>query len=123
MNTSRWMKIAALAGGLLAAGCSGDVSVHVACVSTAAPAVECEVEERVGKLEVEVCWDFAITCANGGVVKAERTCQKVKDGGKARVVIPVEKLTGFDTCGGEGAPRAEVTNITLNGKPQAQPAK
>ncbi|HEY0135568.1 MAG TPA: hypothetical protein VGB85_15895 [Nannocystis sp.] len=118
MNTSRWMMVAALAGGLLAGACSEDVSVHVACVSTAAPAVECQVEERVGKLEVEVCWDFGITCANGGVVKAERTCQKVKDGATAKVVIPLEKLTGFDTCGGEGTPKAQVTNITLNGRPQ-----
>jgi hypothetical protein len=123
MNTSRWMKIAALAGGLLAAACSEDVTVHVVCVTTAVPAVECDVEERVGKLEVEVCWDFGVTCANGAEVKAERTCHKIKDGATAKVVIPAEKLTGLDQCGGEGTPKAQVANITLNGKPQELLAK
>ena len=123
MNSSRWvMMVGVLAGGLLAA-CSEDVSVHVACVTTAAPAVECDLEERVGKLEVEVCWDFGVTCANGAEVKAERTCHKIKDGAKAKVTIPGEKLTGLDKCGGEGAPKAQVTNITLNGRPQEMAAK
>ena len=102
-------------------GCSEEVSVHVACKTTAAPAVECDVVQKIGKSEVDVCWDFAVTCANGGQVKAERTCQKVKDGGTAKAVIPAEKLTGIATCGGEGPPTGQVANITLNGNTFAGP--
>lgn len=114
MNPLRVMVVGVLVGGLLGA-CSEDVKVHIACKSTAAPAVECDVSQRVGKTEVDVCWDFVVVCANGAEVKAERTCQKVKDGGSAKVVIPAEKLTGLDKCGGEGAPVAKVTNTTMNG--------
>ena len=123
MNLSRVMAVGVLFVGLLG-GCAEDVTVNIDCKSTAAPAVECDVAQRAGKTEVDVCWDFAVTCANGAEVKAERTCQKVKDGGTAKVVIPVEKLTGLDKCGGEGTPVAKVTNTTMNGTPfELKPAQ
>ena len=113
----RSMIMGLLLGGAVT-GCSEQVSVHLACVTTAAPAVECDVVQNVGKMEVEACWDFSMVCANGGEVKAERTCQKVKDGAAAKAVIPVEKLTGLDKCGeGAGQRTSKVTGITLNGKP------
>lgn len=102
--------------GVVFTACGEDVSVHVACKTTAAPAVECDVAQTAGKSEVEACWDFTVTCANGGEVKAERTCQKVKDGATAKVTIAADKLTGIDKCGGDGAPTAKVSNMTLNGK-------
>jgi hypothetical protein len=59
-----------------------------------------------GKSEVEVCWDFSLSCPNGAEVKAARTCQKVKGGG-----------TDLDKCGaGDGAASAKVENLTLNGQ-------
>jgi hypothetical protein len=115
---SRFREIAScllIAAGL--AGCSEAVTVHVKCVTTAAATVECDVVQKVGKTEAEVCWDFAVTCANGAEVKAERTCQKVKDGASTKVVIPTEKLTGLDKCGGDGAPVARLSGTTLNGQP------
>jgi hypothetical protein len=115
MNPLRTIIIGVLLTGSIT-GCSEDVSVHIACKTTAAPAVECELVQNAGKSEVDVCWDFAVTCANGGEVKAERTCQKIKDGGTAKVVIPADKLTGIDKCGGEGPPTGKVSGITLNGK-------
>ncbi len=114
MKSLRMMVAGVLVGGLFAA-CSEQVSVHVNCVTTAAPAVECDVVQNAGKSEVEACWDFAVTCANGAQVKAERTCQKVKDGATVKVVIPAERLTGIDKCGGEGAPKGEMSGLTLNG--------
>lgn len=60
----------------LLAGCSEKVNVNVNCVTTAAPSVECELKQTLGKSEVDVCWDFITTCANGAVVKAARTCQR-----------------------------------------------
>jgi len=101
----------------LVTACKGeDVAVHVDCISTAAPAVECEVKQTKGKSEVEACWDFSVTCANGNVVKAPHWCQKVKDGGTVKATIPGDKLTGMDKCGGEGAPTAKLENLTINGK-------
>jgi hypothetical protein len=112
----RVMVIGVLAGGLLAA-CEEQVSVHVECVTTATPAVECDVIQKVGKSEVEACWEFAVTCANGAEVKAERTCQKVKDGATIKTVIPAAKLTGVEKCGGDGPPVGKLVGLTLNGKP------
>lgn len=121
MKRFQWLMVVAMTAGF-AAGCSEDVSVNVACKTTAAPAVECDVAQRAGKSEVEVCWDFAVTCANGAEVKAERTCQKVKDGATVKAVIPADKLSGIDKCGGEGPPVGKLSNMTLNGKPHEQPA-
>jgi hypothetical protein len=98
--------------------CKGeDVSVHVDCITTAAPAVECEVKQTKGKSEVEACWDFSVTCANGVVVKAPHWCQKVKDGGTVKATIPGDKLDGVDKCAGDGPPTAKLENMTINGKP------
>ena len=101
---------------LLGSGCGEDVSAHVDCITTAAPAVECDVKQTKGKSEIDVCWDFAVTCANGAVVKAPNTCQKVKDGGSAKVTIAADKLDGIDKCGGDKTPTGALTNMTINGK-------
>jgi len=99
------------------AACKGeDVSVHIDCITTATPAVECEVKQTKGKSEVEACWDFSVTCANGAVVTAARTCQKVGDGKTVHTTIPTDQLTGLDKCGGEGKPTGTLTNMTINGK-------
>jgi len=99
------------------ASCSEQVKVHVSCITTAAPAVECDVAQTAGKSEVEACWDFFTECSNGTVVEAPHTCQKVKDGGTVKVTIPGSKLTNLDKCGGSGAPKAKLTNMTIDGKP------
>ena len=99
------------------AGCGEDVRVNVACVTVADPAVECTVTQTQGKGEVDTCWDFTATCANGVAVKAARTCQKVKNGGTEKVKITADKLTDVDKCGGDQPPTAKVDNLTLNGKP------
>lgn len=116
MNASRLFLVGVLLGAGLT-GCSEQVSVQVNCESVAGPAVECVVAESVGKAEVEACWDFSVLCANGAEVKAERTCHKVKDGATDKVVIPAEKLSGIDKCGGSGPPTAKMSGLTLNGKP------
>lgn len=111
----------ALLAALSLAGCSEDVKVHVNCITTAAPAIECDVEQTAGKSEVDVCWDFFVQCGNGTVVEAPRTCQKVSGGGKAKVTIPGDKLTNVEKCGGSGPPTGKLTNLTLNGKPSEAP--
>ncbi|HEU0035540.1 MAG TPA: hypothetical protein VFQ53_33245 [Kofleriaceae bacterium] len=101
------------------AGCE-QAKVHVNCVTTAAPAVECEVTQTAGKSEVEACWEFVAECGNGTVVSAPKTCQKVSNGGTAKVTIPGDKLTNVDKCGGDKPPKAKLTNLTLNGQAQEQ---
>lgn len=118
MLSLRMWIVAVFMGGCLTA-CGEQVSVHVDCVTTGVPAVECNVTQKAGKSEVEACWDFAVTCANGAEVKAERTCQKVKDGATVKTVIPAPKLAGVDKCGGDGPPVGKLTGLTLNGKPSA----
>jgi hypothetical protein len=105
----------------LLGGCSEQVHVNVHCVTTAAPAVECDVAQVKGKGEVEVCWDFTATCENGAVVKTHG-CQKVKDGGTEKTTIPADKLVGLDQCQGSKPPVAKVENITLNGKASTNPS-
>lgn len=112
----RRMRYAPLAVLLLATGCGEKVNVSVNCITTAAPAVECDVTQTKGKSEVEVCWDFKATCANGAVVTATRTCQKVKDGGTVKATIPGDKLVGVDKCAGDKPPVAVIENMTLDGK-------
>ena len=103
--------------GLVVAACSESVAVSIDCVSTAAPAIECEAKQTAGKSEVETCWDVQVECANGAVVKAPHTCVKVKDGASSKVTIPGSKLEGLDKCGGHGPPKAVLSNQTINGKP------
>jgi hypothetical protein len=101
---------------VLALGGCEQVKVNVNCETTAAPAVECTLQQTAGKSEVEVCWDFSLTCANGNKVTAPRTCQKVKDGGSAKVTVPGDKLEGVAKCGGDKPPVGALTNMTIDGK-------
>jgi hypothetical protein len=113
------MKRAALGSILLLLALGGlpaceNVSATVNCVTTAVPSVECEVKETDGKTEVEVCWDFSVTCKNGTKIVPPRSCTKVKDGGAVKYTIPADKLPNVAQCDGE--PKAEMTNLTINGK-------
>jgi hypothetical protein len=110
-----WLVIVVL---FAVASCGEQVNVHVACKTTAAPAVECSVEQTAGKSEVEACWDFFAECGNGVVVEAPHWCAKVEGGKTVKVTIPGNKLTNVDKCGGDPAKlKAKMTNMTINGKP------
>lgn len=106
---------ASLALALALTGCERP-RVHVNCITAEGPSVTCTVKQVSGKREVEACWDFSVTCPNGAVVRAPRTCQKVSKGGTETVTIPADKLTGFEDCGGDGKPTAKLENLTLDGK-------
>ncbi len=109
------MKLAAsLALVIASAGCSEQVHVKVDCISTTEGATCTLIQDR-GKTEVEVCWDFAVTCGNGSVVSADRACQKVGDGATVEHLITNDKLHGKEQCGGTG-PKGALKNITLNGE-------
>jgi len=98
------------------AGCRERVNVSVNCKTLGDPIrVECQVTQTQGKTEVEACWDFSVQCGNGKVVKAERTCTKIADGGNTTVTIPETKLSGLEDCGGEH-PVGKLSNMTINGK-------
>jgi hypothetical protein len=105
-----------LAGSLLAfAGCKREsVKVQVLCETVEGPAVNCNVTQTEGKSEIEVCWDFSVTCTNGTKIDVPHSCTKVKDGGTTPYVIPGDKLVGAEKC--DGGPKATVTNLTINGE-------
>lgn len=106
------------------AGCKAEVTVGggeavnvtVNCVTIAEPAVNCELNQTQGKGAAQVCFDLSVTCANGAVVKAERSCGDVADGKISTLKIPADKLTGIDKCGGDGAPIGKVENLKITAK-------
>lgn len=114
MTNPRWFMMVLLGFGLGA--CEEAVAIDVKCGTTWAPSIECDVSETLGKSEVEACWDYDLTCANGKHVTAERTCQKVADGNTVKTVIPAAKLTGYSQCGGDTAPVGILSGLTLNGQ-------
>ena len=56
------------------AGCKAEVTVGgaeavnvtVNCVTVVEPVVECDLNQPQGKGAAQVCFDFSVTCANGG---------------------------------------------------------
>lgn len=106
--------LAVLVLALGSAGCRESVHATVACVTTDTNSADCSIKQTEGKSEVEVCWDFIVTCKNGEKVTAERTCAKVKDGGESKATIPADKLKNLDKC--DGGNSAEVVNMTIAGE-------
>lgn len=106
----------ALALLLAVAACKGEnVKANVDCTVNAGPTIDCVVKQTQGKSEIDVCWDISGSCPNGATLKAERTCQKVKDGGSATVTIPTAKITlGGPTC--DANPTVKLENMTINGE-------
>lgn len=106
---------------LLMTACEGKITVSeptnvdVDC-TTVAEGVECVVKQTLGTSEAEACWDLTFTCANGAIVKPPHLCQKVKDGGTAKLLTPRDKLDGIDKCGGDKPPTGKLENLTINGK-------
>lgn len=97
--------------------CSEQVHVDVKCLTTKS-GVDCTVKQDRGKSEVEACWDFAVTCGNGAVVTADRTCTKIGNGGTATVNVPETKLHGLDKCEAKDGtpPKATLSKMTINGE-------
>ena len=96
-------------------GCKQEqVSTNVNCEVKAGPTVDCTVAETKGTADVEICWEFRVTCANGATLEAARTCAKVKDGQTSNATIPTDKIKSAGSC--EGEKTAAVTNLTINGE-------
>jgi hypothetical protein len=96
-------------------GCKQEqVTANVNCEVKAGPTVDCTIAETKGTAEVEICWGFKVTCANGATLEGTRTCAKVKDGQTANATIPTDKITSTGSC--EGEKTAAVTNLTINGE-------
>lgn len=91
-------------------------NVTVDCETTQ-EALVCTVKQVVGTQEATACWEFSMTCGNGTVVKAPKSCLSVKNGGTGVHTLPRDKLTGADNCKGETPPVAKVENLTINGNP------
>lgn len=108
---NKWLALVALGGCTI----TEPVKVAVNCATNKTNSLECSVTQTQGKSEVEACWDFAITCGNGTIVKAPKTCQKVKEGGTEKVTVPADKLTNLERCAGDA--KAAISGLMINGKP------
>lgn len=105
---------------LVLAGCKGEeVAATVNCKVNEGPSIDCAVVQTKGKSEIEVCWDFFVDCPGGAKLEAERTCQKIKDGGARNVNIPAEKIKITGKC--ESDPKPQLVNMTINGKEPTKP--
>ncbi len=98
--------VIALAG---ASACKGtEVSAHVNCKVNEDTSVACTIEQTKGKAEIEVCWDFKVTCKNGATLEALGTCGNVKDGQTTELTIGADKVKMEGTCDSE--PKAVIDN-------------
>ena len=96
---------------IVSTGCK-QATANVNCEVKAGPTVDCTIAETKGTADVEICWEFKVTCANGATLEGARTCAKVKDGQTSNATIPTDKIKQTGAC--EGAKTAAVTNLTIN---------
>ena len=100
---------------VLVAGCGTQVSANVDCKVQAGPVIECDVKQTTDKsVKFEVCWDFAVECANKATLVAERTCTTVDGTAVSHVTIPTEKVKITGTC--EGEKTAKLANMKIESK-------
>ena len=105
---------------LAAAGCKQErvmakVNCEVVAGTGGAPAVECTAQQTQGKTDVEVCWDFKVTCDSGATLVTPHTCTHVANGGTSKTTIPGDKLTITGNC--TGAKHGSLGTLTIDGKP------
>ena len=121
MQTYTIVLVAALAA---AAGCKIDCEVErrrssphaqVQCDVVIGPQVACTVRQLEGTADIEICWDFKVTCDSGASLVAPRSCVHVSPGGTTRTTIPLDKLTMQGTCAGDR--HAELSGLTIDGAP------
>ncbi len=110
------MKALWFASLILITACKGEeVAALVNCEVTAGPALECSIKQTKGRSEIDVCWDFSVTCANQATLEANHICQKLRDGAARNITVAADKLKITGRC--EGEMKAAVTNMTINGDP------
>jgi hypothetical protein len=96
-------------------GCKREeVAALVNCEVKEGPTVECALKQTKGTSEIDVCFDFSVTCTNGATLEAERVCQKLQNRGARNVTVPIDKIKMSGACEGEAT--GAVTNMTINGK-------
>jgi len=96
-------------------GCKHEeVAALVNCQVKEGPAVECALKQTKGTSEMDVCFDFSVTCKNGATLEVEHVCQKLKNRGARNVTVPDDKIKISGAC--EGDANGAVTNMTINGK-------
>lgn len=87
-------------------------SVH--CEVVSGPAIDCDVRQTKGTTDVEVCWDFKVTCDSGSTLVAPHTCAHVAGGKTTKTTIAGDKLAITGTCTGEK--HATLGTMTVNGE-------
>jgi hypothetical protein len=89
-----------------------DDKVRVDCGTPGPGGVDCDVKRTGGSSKVEACWDLAITCANGGVMRGAACATLEGNEKKAKTNMPVDT---FDNQEGCDAPKSgEVQDLVVN---------
>jgi hypothetical protein len=107
-----------VAGLVFAAGaCKEPVGAHVRCEVLDGLAAACTVKQTKGTAELDVCWDFKVTCHNEATYEPPRNCAKVKDGGSTIATTPKDKIVLRGPNGEcDTVKSAIVSNVTVNGE-------
>ena len=106
--------VMAVALAVAAAACTQKVRASVNCEVVQGAAIECTVRETKGTADIEVCWEFKVTCDSGATLAAERTCTHVADGQTTKTTIGADKVKITGNC--EGAKRGVLEKMTINGE-------
>ena len=99
---------------LASTGCNQEVAATVNCKVGEGGAVNCTIAQTKGTAEIEVCWDFKVTCESGATLETSKACGTVKDGQTTSTTIPADNITVTGTC--DKVKNAEVTNMSWSAK-------
>lgn len=105
----------ALAGaGLLTTGCTVSEldKARVDCGAPGTQGVDCMIKRSAGIHAFEACWDLAITCQNGGAMRASACHAMAADGQEGTQNMPADTFTGQDSCDVPTFGRVEGLKIT-----------
>lgn len=94
----RTIALAATVLGLAACTVTELDKARVDCGTPGPHGVDCEIRRTGGSRAFEACWDLAITCQNGGGMRASACHAMAADGQQGTQNMPVTGFSGQDSC-------------------------
>lgn len=86
---------------------------RVDCGTPGAHGVDCTIKRTAGIQAFEACWDLAITCKNGGAMRASACHAMAADGQVGTQNMPAASFTGQDSCDVPASGQVEGLKITV----------
>lgn len=85
---------------------------RVDCGTPGAHGVDCTIKRTAGIRAFEACWDLAITCQNGGAMRASACHAMAADGHEGTQNMPIASFAGQDSCDVPTSGQVEGLEIT-----------